>query len=138
MRTWVSQLLTRYPRTAHRTSEVIDVKQRSEAAVANESVSSPESVERFFDRYGDDPLVFRVLTRFSGAHHALSCGSDIAVPLGKQEAQIRRAVLSLVLEGFVTARRHEGETSYIFTTDPGARSTAGILLRRAAERGLCR
>jgi len=114
------------------------VEERREPAPPSEPAPSPETIERFFGRYGDDPLLFRVLTQFWGTNRSLSCASDIAAPLGEHESQVRKALLSLVLEGFVTARRNNGETTYIFTTNPAARLTAGMLLRRAVEQGLCR
>lgn len=114
------------------------MEERRETAPAREPAPSPETIERFFGRYADDPLLFRVLTRFWGTDHSLSCVSDIAAPLGEHEFLVRKALLSLVLEGFVTARRNDGETMYIFTTNPAARLTAGMVLRRAVEQGLCR
>jgi hypothetical protein len=47
-------------------------------------------------------------------------------------------LLSLVLEGFVTARQHHGETTYMLTCDKSARLVAGQLLGTAIDRGMCR
>lgn len=99
---------------------------------------SPEGMERFFQRYADDPLLFRVLMRFSFTNTPLDCDTDLAAPLGAHASAVRKSLVSLVLEGFVIARKHDGVTAYMLTTDAPTRLVAGELLRLAIERGVFR
>jgi len=107
-------------------------------AMPRNDISSPAGLERFFQRYGDDPFLFRVLMCVWRTDRPLDAISDVAAPLGVDASDVRSSLLSLVLEGFVTARRCDGETLYMLTHDPPARIVAGQLLRRAIERGTCR
>lgn len=108
------------------------------SATSRATDSSPAGIERFFQRYADDALVFRVLVRFWGTDRPLDAITDLAVPLGIHASYIRKSLLSLVLEGFVTARQQDGETTYMLTRDQSARLIAGQLLRAAIDRGVCR
>ena len=102
---------------------------------ASGSAAWPEDIEQFFQRYADDPLVVRVLMRFRGASGPLDCVTNLATPLGVHASYVRKSLLSLVLEGFVTARNHDGETTYMLTRDPARRTLAERVLRTAMERG---
>jgi hypothetical protein len=103
-----------------------------------EDISSPAGIEQFFARYGDDQLLFKVLQCAWRADRPLDAVSDIAAPLRAPASDVRRSLLSLVLEGFITARQCDGETLYMLTHDPSARIVAGQLLRRVIEQGACR
>ncbi len=108
------------------------------SAMPQEDISSPGDIERFFGRYEDDQLLFRVLMWLWHADRPLDAASDVAVSLGVHASDVRRSLLSLVLEGFVTARQHDGETTYMLTCDPSARLIAAQLMRSAIDRGMCR
>lgn len=108
------------------------------SAKARATDSSPASIERFFQRYADDALLFRVLMRFWGTDRPLDGVGDLAVPLGVHASHLRKSLHSLVLEGFVTGLEQDGETTYMLTRDQSARLIAGQVLRAAIDRGMCK
>ncbi len=105
--------------------------------IGRESAAWPYDVGRLLRRYSSGPLVLRTLKSFWGVSRPLDCVFDLVSPLGVQPFCVRKVLRSRVLEGFVVARKHDSETTYMLTPDAVARLAADQLRRRAAEQGIC-
>ena len=97
---------------------------------------SPEQtrVERFRERYADDPLKYRLLMRLYGARLSQTV-DQLAKPLRVHPADARKSVRTLVRDGLVAEREDKGTTTYSLSSTPSARWLVSELIRRAIESG---
>lgn len=89
-------------------------------------------VERYLQRYAEDPLKYRLLMRLYGARPNQST-TELAEPLQIHASQVRRLLRLLVLDGLVDERGGAGNKMYSLSNNPSARRLVTELLRRAIE-----
>ena len=97
---------------------------------------SPEHarVERYRERYADDPLKYRLLMRLYGARPNQTL-DQLADPLRVHHADARKSLRMLVRDGLVAEREDKSTTAYSLSSTPSARWLITELLRRAIESG---
>jgi DNA-binding MarR family transcriptional regulator len=97
---------------------------------------SPEHarVERYQERYADDPLKHRLLMRLYGARPTQTL-QELAESLRVHPADARKSLRMLVLDGLVNERRGGRGAAYSLSSTPSARWLVTELLRRTIASG---
>jgi hypothetical protein len=97
--------------------------------------ASPEQarLERYQERYADDPLKYRLLMRLYGTRPKTI--TELAEPMRVHAADARKSLRTLVRDGLVTERNDGGTMIYSVATAPAPRWLVTELLRGAIESG---
>jgi hypothetical protein len=91
-------------------------------------------VDRYVQRYADDPLKHRLLMRlYSGRSNQTI--AELSEPLRVHPSQVRKSLRMLILDGVVGERGDTGTKTYSLSSNPSARWLVSALLRRAIELG---